>query len=119
MILHRCIPFVPAKDYYRSSEFYQAMGFTQLFIAQAFSEFKSAHFSFYLQDYYVPSLAENMMFEIHVDHMDDFYTHMQGVVSTFVEAKISTLTHTQQGLSFNIFDPSGVTWIVKATNTLQ
>lgn len=119
MIIHRCIPFVPAKDYYRCSEFYQAMGFTQLFIAQAFSEFKSAHTSFYLQDYYVPSLAENMMFEIHVDHIADFYTHMQSVVNTFAEAKVSDLAQSQHGFTFNIFDPSGVTWVVKATNTLK
>lgn len=117
MNLHRCIPFVPAKDYYRSSAFYQAMGFTQLVIAQSFSEFKSAHHSFYLQDYYVPALAENMIFELHVDNIETFFGHMLGVLQDFKEAKLSDLTKTQHGNTFTIADPCGVTWVVKAANT--
>jgi hypothetical protein len=116
MELHRLIPFVPAKDYYRSSEFYQAMGFTQLFIAQEFSEMKSNHLSFYLQDYYVKSFADNLMFEIQVEHLHTFHDHMKSVVESFPEAKVSDIHQHERGLEFNIWDPSGVEWVVVAAN---
>jgi hypothetical protein len=116
MELHRLIPYVPAKDYYRSSEFYQAMGFTQLFIAQEFSEMKINHLSFYLQDYYVKALADNLMFEIQVEHLHDFHEHMKNVEKNFPEAKVTDITTREQGLEFNIIDPSGVQWVVTAAN---
>ncbi|MBS3972797.1 MAG: glyoxalase [Erysipelotrichia bacterium] len=116
MELHRLIPFVPAKDYYRSSEFYQAMGFTQLFIAQEFSEMKSNHLSFYLQDFYVKELADNLMFEIKVEHLHPFHDHMKTIVAAFPEAKVSDIATRDHGLEFNIWDPSGVLWVVVAAN---
>jgi len=116
MELHRLIPYIPAKDYYRSSEFYQAMGFTQLFIAQEFSEMKSNHLSFYLQDYYVKALADNLMFEIKVEQLHAFHEHMKSVVESFPEAKVTDISQRELGLEFNIFDPSGVCWVVAAAN---
>lgn len=116
MELHRLIPFVPAKDYYRSSEFYQAMGFTQLFLAQEFSEMKNNQLSFYLQDFYIKALAENLMFEIKVEHLHTFHEHMLSVIASFPEAKVSDIVTREQGLEFNVWDPSGVLWIVSAAN---
>lgn len=116
MELHRLIPFIPAKDYYHSSEFYQAMGFTQLFIAQEFSEMKSNHLSFYLQDYYVKALADNLMFEIKVEHLHEFHEHMKKIVVSFPDAKVSEISQRDHGLEFNIWDPSGVLWIVTPAN---
>jgi hypothetical protein len=116
MNIHRLIPYVPAKDYYRSSEFYQAMGFTQLFIAQEFSEMKNNHLSFYLQDFYVKALAENLMFEIKVENLHEFFDHMQKLKTTFPEIKVGEISTNEQGLEFNVWDPCGVLWVVGAAN---
>lgn len=116
MKIHRLIPYLPAKDYYRSSEFYQAMGFTQLFIAQEFSEMKNNHLSFYLQDFFVKELAENLMFEIKVENLNEFYSHMQTVKVVFSEIKVGEISTNGQSLEFNVWDPCGVLWVVSAAN---
>lgn len=66
-------PFVPAKDFARSKEFYQALGFDVRDTGPALAEvFVGAH-AFLLQDYYVPDWAGNSMLYVLVDDVDAWW----------------------------------------------
>ena len=104
--------FVPSKDFEISKAFYKDLGFTMASEGGGVAYFRYHHVSFLLQDFCVPSLAENFMMHILVEDVDAWREH---VLSTGVERKYGikvTPVETQpwKMRDFCLSDPSGVLW---------
>ena len=104
--------FVPAKDFDKSKNFYQDIGFTMASEGGGVAYFRFEHISFLLQDYYVESLAENFMMHILVEDVDSWWKHVNesGVIEKY-GVKITTVEIQPWAMKdFCITDPSGVLW---------
>ncbi|MGZ5287016.1 MAG: glyoxalase, partial [Flavisolibacter sp.] len=63
-------PFIGARDYNNSRQFYLDLGFTEHEISPAMSYFEAGGFGFYLQDYYAKDWIDNTMVFLEVDDVD-------------------------------------------------
>jgi len=54
-------PFIGAKDYEISREFYKDLGFEEIILSNTMSYFKTQEMGFYLQDAYVKDWVDNSM----------------------------------------------------------
>lgn len=62
--------FVPAKDFARSKNFYQDLGFTMASNNQGTAYFHDGKCSFLLQDFYAPQHANNVMMHVLVEDIN-------------------------------------------------
>ena len=104
--------FIPAKDFERSKQFYRDIGFTLGWDANGVACLHHGKASFFLQDFYVKELAENLMLHLRVESVDAWWENI-------VEGKIAekygvrTLPPEQRAWGmrdFVLIDPSGVLW---------
>ncbi len=105
--------FVPARDYALSKRFYQALGFSLTHEDAQVSFLKLGGFSFILQDFYKQELAENLMLQILVRDVDQWWTRVDAakLVSDFAVRAPSAPSMQPWGMKVGfIFDPSGVLW---------
>ena len=63
--------FVPCKDFAQSQLFYQSLGFTLDMAGDDLCLAQMGDCYLFLQRYYLPEFAENMMLQIIVDDIDD------------------------------------------------
>lgn len=108
-------PFVPAKDYERSRQFYEAIGFETKFADARIAIMANAADSFILQNFYVKELADNFMLQLTVPDANAWWAEydVSGVASEF-GTKPPTLPALQPWgpvVGF-VHDPSGVLWHV-------
>ena len=77
--------FVPARDFALSKRFYQALGFTLASEFDGVAYFHYGDCSFLLQNFYVAEFADNLMMQLLVENVDDWYAHVQsqGVAEAF------------------------------------
>jgi predicted enzyme related to lactoylglutathione lyase len=104
-------PFVPAKDFARSKQFYKALGFDVRDMDPALSEVSIGEHGFFLQDYYQPDWAGNSMLYVLVDDIDAWW---QRIVAADLQASFGVPAcrpptaepwgHTVA----HVIDPSGV-----------
>ena len=105
-------PFLPAKDFDVSKEFYQALGFTKLLDSDV-AIFAAGSSQFILQRYYQKDWAENFMMQLMVDDLDAWWNHVENLdlpgrfgVSSPKAPKVQPW-----GLRVAyVVDPSGVLW---------
>lgn len=113
-----CItPFVPAKNYELSLQFYRDLGFTEVVEIENATRLEIGEYSFWLQNYYVKEWAENFMLCLYVD---DIHLWWSKINDLDIEkrynntAKILSIPHDQLGARMmQIADPSGVLWHVR------
>jgi uncharacterized glyoxalase superfamily protein PhnB len=67
-------PFVPAKDYEQSRQFYESLGFVATFADDRISVMSNGRDSFLLQNFYVAELAKNLMLQLTVDDASAWWT---------------------------------------------
>ena len=76
-------PFVPAKDFGKSQQFYEALGFQVTSLGDKVADVqlssKRAAFSFVLQDFYVKEFAENLMMHLLVEDLDGWWQHINSL----------------------------------------
>jgi catechol 2,3-dioxygenase-like lactoylglutathione lyase family enzyme len=106
--------FVPAKDFQRSIDFYQAIGFTLASKGGGIAYFHHGACSFLLQDFCEPQLAANFMMHWLVENVDDWYQHIlaSGVAERFGVRIEAPQNQPWAMRDFVVFDPSGVLWRV-------
>ena len=68
-------PFLPAKDFELSKQFYAALGF-ELLLDGDVAIFGMGASSFLLQRYHQKQWAENCMMQLMVDDLDAWWTHV-------------------------------------------
>jgi hypothetical protein len=107
-------PFVPARDFIVSRQFYEAIGFEATHADQDIVMLKQGSFSFILQNFYVTDLANNFMLQLLVRDVDSWWHHhIDGakLVADFAvkPPRPPTMQPWNMKVGF-LFDPSGVLW---------
>ncbi|MBU2929784.1 VOC family protein [Winogradskyella psychrotolerans] len=112
-------PFIGAKDYKLSREFYRDLGFEEFVISHNMSVFRTGDFAFYLQDYYAKDWIDNTMVFLEVDNVHHHLKHLKksGIVEKYKNTKCSEIIYNDWGNEFFLHDPSGILWHFGEFNT--
>ncbi len=105
-------PFIGAKDYDLSRNFYRDLGFQEVVISPNMSLFKSATLGFYLQDAYVQDWIDNTMVFMEVANTREFYEELLSLnlPDKYKGVKLSPVRVEDWGQECFLHDPSGVLW---------
>lgn len=112
-------PFIGAKDYNLSRQFYQDLGFKEFVISHNMSVFKTGEFAFYLQDYYTKDWVDNTMVFLEVDNVKNHLDKLKqsGLVEQYKNVRCSEIVYNDWGNEFFLHDPSGILWHFGEFNT--
>jgi catechol 2,3-dioxygenase-like lactoylglutathione lyase family enzyme len=110
--------FVPAKDFARSKEFYQELGFVLASDSGGVAYFHHGDVSFLLQDFYVEALAKNLMMHLLVEDVSAWRARVEdaGVAAKYGVKVTEIVQEPWRMRDFMVIDPSGVLWRI-AQNT--
>lgn len=102
--------YVPAKDFETSKQFYLALGFAMSDGWAGTVDFRIGEHAFRLQNYYVKEWAENFMFVMGVDNVEDWFTKASQVIATgnFAGAHVQPIEDVGDSRVLHVGDPSGV-----------
>lgn len=105
-------PFVGAKNYTTSRNFYADLGFTEHSISATLSYFEYQGFGFYLQDYYLQDWIDNTMVFMEVDSVENFYSYLLelDLTTKYPESRIVPIRTEYWGKECFVHDPSGILW---------
>lgn len=116
MKINHFLPFIPAKDFAESRNFYFDLGFEIVWEDEDLVRFRSGNVEFFLQNYYVKELAENFMIHLNIDDFQDTFSKFKVVVDKYKNSKIIEPKKEFYGLAFKVLGPSGELWdIVEGT----
>ena len=112
-------PFIGAKNYNLSRQFYIDFGFEEIKIDPKMSFFKSGNFGFYLQHAYVKKWVDNSMIFLEVKHLDAHLkeTKKRGLTTKYSKVRVSEIHYNDWGNEYFVHDPSGVLWHIGEFNT--
>lgn len=105
--------FVGAKDYKKSRQFYQELGFEEVVISENMSLFKvGENMGFYLQDYYVKNWCDNSMVFLEVGDLDACWKELNAkeLPLKYKNVRLSEIKNLDWGRECFLHDPSGVLW---------
>ena len=102
--------FVPARDFARAMEFYQALGFTRASLFDGIAYFHCGESSFLLQDFYVREHADNFQMHLLVQDVEAWHRRAREVADRFQVAIGEPQDQPWKMRDFTLFDPSGVLW---------
>jgi len=78
-------PFLRAKNFLISKEFYKSLGCVLKYDSEKLSLFELGNSQFYLQDDYVKEYAENSMILFSVEDVESWHQHIIQVLADFTE----------------------------------
>jgi uncharacterized glyoxalase superfamily protein PhnB len=104
--------YVPARDFERSKQFYQDLGFTMPWSSDALAYFRHGDSLFLLQNFYVKEHADNFMMHMLVKDADAWWQHIQ---TRGIAAKYGIRVDPPEDRDWGIrdlilVDPTGVLW---------
>lgn len=107
-------PFLPARDFALSREFYRLLGFHEIWSSEQLVILQLGRFSFFLQNYFAKEWAENMVMALQVADVEACWAHLQSLnlSSRFPNVvRVGAPAIDASGLRRGHFvDPSGVLW---------
>ncbi len=105
-------PFIGAKNFEVSRQFYAEIGFEESVLAPKFSVFKSQQIAFYLQDYYAKEWVDNTMVFVEVANVKAHYDWLLSLdlSQKFEGAKLVAPREMDWGRECFLHDPSGILW---------
>jgi hypothetical protein len=105
-------PFIGAKDFELSRNFYRYLGFEEVVLSQQLSVFKTGRFAFYLQDAYVKDWVDNTMVFLEVENTNTFWEELVALNLTeqYKEVKLVPIRVQHWGKECFLTDPSGILW---------
>lgn len=107
-------PFMPARDFDLSKQFYEALGFRKVLDGEV-AIFNAGSGGFILQRYYQKDWAENFMMQLMVDDLDAWWAHINSLDLPGRFGVQSPKPPAMQPWGLRIayvYDPSGVLWHV-------
>jgi uncharacterized glyoxalase superfamily protein PhnB len=110
-------PFVPAKDFAISKQFYADIGFRVEPLDDSIAAMHIGSHSFLLQDYYVEVWADNFVLHMFVDDLDAWWEHLTSLdlASRYGVKSPRAPKLESWGLTVAyMFDPAGVLWHIAA-----
>lgn len=105
-------PFIGAKDFNLSRQFYRDLGFDETKLGPEMSVFKSNNVSFYLQNAYVKDWIDNTMVFVEVENLDQHRNALcaLGLPDKYKTVRVSTIKKDYWGKEYFVHDPSGILW---------
>jgi catechol 2,3-dioxygenase-like lactoylglutathione lyase family enzyme len=105
-------PFIGAKNFEQSRNFYQDLGFTEIFLEPKMSLFQKNQIGFYLQDAFVQDWIDNTMVFMEVENLDQAYSDMfaLNLKTKYPTVKLVPIRVEHWGREFFLHDPSGILW---------
>ncbi|PWJ58705.1 hypothetical protein CLV98_10370 [Dyadobacter jejuensis] len=109
-------PFIGAKDYQISRQFYLDFGFKETILSENLSYFSTDNMGFYLQDAYIPEWIDNTMVFMEVADLDRFWDDLVSLKLTtkYKNIRIKPIHDLDWGRECFVHDPSGVLWHIGA-----
>ena len=105
-------PFIGAKDYDVSRNFYRDLGFQESIISHNMSYFKTEAYGFYLQDAYVQDWIDNSMIFLEVDDVSRYWRELLALdlPAKYMGVKLTPIRDYDWGRECFMHDPSGILW---------
>ena len=105
-------PFIGAKDFEQSRNFYSDLGFQETILSNNMSVFKIDGLAFYLQDAYVQDWIDNSMIFLEVEDVARYWNELLGLNLTakYKNVKLTPIKEYDWGRECFIHDPSGILW---------
>jgi hypothetical protein len=105
-------PFIGAKNFELSRNFYRDWGFEETILGENMSVFKTENFSFYLHDAYVKDWIDNTMVFLEVENVDDYWKDLLALnlPDKHKGVRISPIKVYDWGKECFVHDPSGILW---------
>jgi hypothetical protein len=105
-------PFIGAKNYELSRNFYRDLGFQESILTQNMSLFKTEGLGFYLQDAYVQDWIDNTMIFLEVEDVDRYWNELLALdlTSKYKGVKLTPIRDYDWGRESFLHDPSGILW---------
>ena len=112
-------PFIGAKDYELSRQFYRDFGFEEISVAPNMSYFRMGGFGFYLQEYFVKDWVDNSMVFLEVTNLKKQLALMKAknLEAVHPRIRITEIHYNDWGNEFFIYDPSGILWHIGEFNS--
>jgi hypothetical protein len=105
-------PFIGAKNFEISRNFYRDWGFEETILGDNMSVFKTENLSFYLQDAYVKDWIDNTMIFLEVEDVNSYWNKLVALNLTdkYKDSRISPIKSYDWGKECFVHDPSGILW---------
>ena len=105
-------PFIGAKNFERSRNFYRDLGFQESVLTHNMSLFKTKEIGFYLQDAYVQDWVDNTMVFLEVDDVGRYWNELLALNLTakYEGVKLTSIRKYDWGSECFLHDPSGILW---------
>lgn len=113
-------PFIGAKNYAVSRQFYQDLGFQESILSANMSYFHTDGLGFYLQDAYVKDWIGNTMIFMEVEDVKRFWDELLALklVAKYADIKLVPVRELDWGRECFLHDPSGILWHFGEFNAL-
>ncbi len=105
-------PFIGAKDFGQSRNFYRDLGFREKILTPDMSLFQTEGLGFYLQNSYVKDWIDNTMIFLEVDDVDRYWNGLLalGLTTKYKTVKLTPIRKEHWGRECFVHDPSGILW---------
>jgi hypothetical protein len=105
-------PFIGAKNFEVSRNFYRDFGFQESILAKNLSYFKTDSVGFYLQDANVRDWIDNTMIFMEVENVDRYWNDLikSGLDSKYEGVRLTPVRELDWGKECFVHDPSGILW---------
>ena len=105
-------PFIGAKNFELSRNFYRDLGFQEIILSHDMSVFKTEGLAFYLQDAYVQDWIDNSMIFLEVEDVDRYWKELLtlDLTTKYENVKLTPIKTYDWGKECFMHDPSGILW---------
>lgn len=105
-------PFIGAKNFEESRNFYRDLGFQETVLSANMSVFKTGDLAFYLQDAYVKDWVDNTMIFLEVADLDAYWNQLitLDLTAKYESVKMIPIKAFDWGKECFLHDPSGILW---------
>jgi catechol 2,3-dioxygenase-like lactoylglutathione lyase family enzyme len=105
-------PFIGAKDFEVSRNFYRDLGFEEVILSDNMSLFKTEHTGFYLQKAYVKDWIDNTMIFLAVTDVDKQWEYLVDLklATKYDGVRLTPVRSYDWGRECFLHDPSGILW---------
>lgn len=109
-------PFIGAKNYTISRQFYKDFGFEEIKTSEKMLYFKLGDFGFYLQDAHIKDWIDNTMVFLEIDNVEEHLSNLKkrNLEEKYNGVRVSEINYNDWGKEYFVHDPSGVLWHVGA-----
>lgn len=105
-------PFIGAKNFEVSRNFYRDLGFQESIISNNMCYFKTEGLGFYLQDAYVKDWIDNSMIFLEVEDVNRYWNELSALDLTkkYENVRLTPIRKYDWGKECFMHDPSGILW---------